>query len=174
MALYPPNNPQPPSKPPPDRPPPPPDWIPDWLKPFIPPPPPPIELDPPYDPPRPFWEPAPPDKRTQGGAPFAANHPAPLRAFDQFLTPASYLQMGTGLSGFPTDSSPSQLRRANSRFETPGNQCRAAGFSDCWRRRAPVRIEARAATRVRQSGPRAVEFSARSQHPRWHDNGDRP
>jgi hypothetical protein len=28
MALYPPNNPQPPSKPPPDRPPPPSDWIP--------------------------------------------------------------------------------------------------------------------------------------------------
>ena len=116
MALYPPNNPQPPSKAPPDRPPPP-DWIPDWLKPFVPPPPPPIELDPPYDPPRPFWEPAAPDNRTEGGAPFAANHPPPLRAFDQFLTPASYLQMGNwpfwipnGLVTFPTPENESSIR----------------------------------------------------------------
>lgn len=120
MALYPPNNPQPPSKPPRidprDRPP---GWIPDWLKPFVPPPPPPIELDPPYDPPRPFWEPAAPDNRTEGGTPFAANHPAPLRAFDQFLTPASYLQMGnwpfwiqSGLVTFPTPESESSIRNS--------------------------------------------------------------
>ena len=178
MALYPPDNPQPPSKSPPidprDRPKkPPPDWIPDWLKPFVPPPPPPIELDPPYDPPRPFWEPVSPDNRTKGGPPFAANHPALLLAFDQFLTPASYLQMVNWSSGFPTASPRSQLRRANLRFETPGNQCRAAEFSGCWRRRARAWTEASAASRVRQCGPRAAEFSARLQHPRSHDDADR-
>ena len=122
MALYPPNNPQPPSKAPPDRPPPA-DWIPDWLKPFVPPPPPPIELDPP----RPFWKPAPPDNRTEGGAPFAANHPAPLRAFDQFLTPASYLQMGnwpfwihSGLVTFPTPESESSIRNSRQSVSSGG------------------------------------------------------
>ncbi len=127
MALYPPNNPQPPSKPLPDRPPPPSDWIPDWLKPFVPPPPPPIELDPPYDPPRPFWEPAPPDNRTEGGTPLAANHPAPLRAFDQFLTPASYLQMGNwpfwsrnGLVTFPTPESESSIRNSRQSVSSGG------------------------------------------------------
>jgi hypothetical protein len=127
MALYPPNNPQPPSKPPPDRPPPPPDWIPDWLRPFVPPPPPPIELDPPYDPPRPFWEPAPPDNRTEGGTPFAANHPAPLRAFDQFLTPAWYLQMGSwpfsipnGLVTFPTPESESSIQNSRQSVSSGG------------------------------------------------------
>jgi len=128
MALYPPNNPQPPSKPPRidprDRPP---GWIPDWLKPFVPPPPPPIELDPPYDPPRPFWEPAAPDNRTEGGTPFAANHPAPLRAFDQFLTPASYLQMGnwpfwihSGLVTFPTPESESSIRNSRQSVSSGG------------------------------------------------------
>jgi hypothetical protein len=132
MALYPPNNPQPPSRPPPidprDRPkPPPPDWIPDWLKPFVPPPSPPIELDPLYDPPRPFWEPAPPDNRTQGGAPFAANHPAPSQAFDQFLTPASYLPMGNwpfwipnGLVTFPTPESESPIRNSRQSVSSGG------------------------------------------------------
>src|SRR5262249_2238801 len=126
MALYPPNNPQPSSKAPPDRPPPA-DWIPDWLKPFVPPPPPPIELDPPYDPPRPFWEPAPPDNRTEGGAPFAANHPPPLRAFDQFLTPASSSQSGTcplwirnGLVTFPTPESEALIRNSRQSVSSGG------------------------------------------------------
>src|SRR5262245_57446063 len=120
MALYPPNNPQPPSKPPPDRPPPP-DWIPDWLKPFVPPPPPPIELDPPYDPPRPFWEPAPPDNRTEGGAPFPANHPAPLRAFDQFLTPAYWpFWVPNGPVTFPTPESESSIRNSRQSVSSGG------------------------------------------------------
>jgi hypothetical protein len=131
MALYPPNNPQPPSKRPPvdprDKPKPPPtDWIPDWLKPFVPPPPPPIELDPPWTDP-PFWEPTPPDNRTEAGAPFAANHPALLRAFDQFLTPASYLQMGNwpfwirnGLVTFPTPESESSIRNSRQSVSSGG------------------------------------------------------
>lgn len=103
----------------PGEPPPPPplEPLPDWLKPFIPPRRPPIELDPLYDPPRPFWEPAPPDNRTEAGSPFAANHPASLRAFDQFLMPASYLRMGdwplgipNGLVTFPTPESESSIR----------------------------------------------------------------
>jgi hypothetical protein len=129
MALYPPDNPQPPSKPPRidprDRPKPPPP-IPNWLKPFVPPPPPPIELDPPWTDP-PFWEPAPPDNRTEGGAPFAANHPAPLRAFDRFLTPAWYLQMGNwpfwipnGLVTFPTPESESSIQNSRQSVSSGG------------------------------------------------------
>jgi hypothetical protein len=107
-------------------PPPPPQPLPDWLKPFIPRPRPPIELDPPWTDP-PFWEPAAPDNRTEGGAPFAANHPAPLRAFDQFLTPASYLQMGNwpfwipnGLVTFPTPESESSIRNSRQSVSSGG------------------------------------------------------
>src|SRR5262245_2138371 len=87
MALYPFNDPLPeykPARPDPRDYPLPPD-PPDWLKPYLPPSPPPIQLDPPYDPPPPFWQPVPPDNRTDGGAPFAANHPAPLRALDPLV-----------------------------------------------------------------------------------------
>jgi hypothetical protein len=131
MALYPPNNPQPPYKPAPkdprDKPKPPrPGWFPDWLEPFVPPSPPPIELDPPWTDP-PFWEPAAPDNRTEGGAPFTANHSASLRAFDQFLTPASYLQIGNwpfwirnGLVTFPTPESESSIRDSRQSVSSGG------------------------------------------------------
>ena len=61
----------------------------------------------------------------------------------------------------PTAALPRFRRHGTTlRFKTLRGQPRTAGFSDCWDRRAPVRLEPGSADRVRRQ---AAEFSARSQ-----------
>jgi hypothetical protein len=165
MALYPPNNPQPPSRPPPDRPPPPPDWIPDWLKPFVPPPPPPIELDPPYDPPRPFLGACSPRQQN------ARRHAIRCQSSGSVAGLRSVPDAGLVLADGQLALLDSQRTRVT--FPTPENGSSIRNSRQSMSSGGILELLA-AATRVRQNSPRAVEFSARSQHPRWHDDADRP
>jgi hypothetical protein len=116
----------------------------------------------------------PPDNRTQGGTPFAANRPAPLRGFDQFLTPASYLQMGNwpfwipnGLVTSPTPENESSIRNSRQSMSSGGILGLLAQASAGLPR--STRSDSRSAKQSASGG-----ILARSQHPRWHDDADRP